>query len=255
VLELNDVSVLRSGRRILDRISLKIGRGELIALLGPNGAGKTTLLRVASGELAPDAGSAALDGRELQTYSAQELARKRSVLSQSRGIGFAYRAREVVALGRYAYAPRDPEGPDRIDHALEIVGATHLANRMYSSLSGGEAVKIDVARILAQESSIVFLDEPTNHLDVRVQYDVLALFHGLAQRGISVVAALHELNHAALFADRVVLMKSGEIVADGLSSVVLNPNLLQQVYGLPCSLAHARDGRRFIVPDLLPASM
>jgi iron complex transport system ATP-binding protein len=248
VLELNAITVFRGGRRIIEDVTLNCKAGQFTAILGPNGAGKTTLLRVMSGEMVPNAGTVCLAGRHMQGYSASELARKRSVLSQSRSVGFAYTAREVVALGRFSHGPYDPDGPERVAHAFELVGASHLASRRYDSLSGGEAVKIDVARSLAQESLVVLLDEPTNHLDARVQYDVLALFHRLTEHGIVVVAALHDLNHAALFADRVVLMNEGEVVAEGLPAIVLEPTLLQRVFGMPCSLIRTAEGRRFIVP-------
>jgi iron complex transport system ATP-binding protein len=248
VLEVEEITVSRGGRRIVDDVTLACEAGQFTAILGPNGAGKTTLLRVMSGETPPSAGSVRLGGKHLRHFSSLELARKRSVLSQNRSVGFAYTAREVVSLGRYAYGPHDPDGPERVAQALELVGASHLAGRRYETLSGGEAVKIDVARILAQESVVVLLDEPTNHLDARVQYDVLALFHRLTEHGIVVVAALHDLNHAALFADRVVLMHEGVVVADGLPSIVLEPTLLQRVYGMPCSLVRSAEGRRFIVP-------
>jgi iron complex transport system ATP-binding protein len=248
VLELQGITVFRGSRRIVDDVTLDVEAGQFTAILGPNGAGKTTLLRVMSGEAQANSGTVRFAGRHLQSFSAIELARKRSVLSQTRSVGFAYTAEEVVALGRYAYGPNDPHGPERIAQALELVGASHLAHRRYDSLSGGEAVKVDVARILAQESVMVLLDEPTNHLDARVQYDVLTLFHRLTEHGIAVVAALHDLNHAALFADRVVLMNDGIVVADGLPNIVLEPELLQRVYGMPCSLVRSAEGRRFIVP-------
>ena len=248
MLELRGVSVSAGHREILRNVDATIESGSLTVLLGPNGAGKTTLLRVMGGELRPLRGSATLDGHELHTYGPLELARRRCVLSQKRNVGFAFTAREVVALGRYAYGSGDREGSARIDEALARVGAVHLRDRSYDSLSGGEAMKVDVARVLAQGGSLVLLDEPTNHLDPRTQYDVLSLFHEFTKAGVTVVAALHDLNHAALFADRILLMKDGEIVADGLPSIVLEPSLIADVYGLPCSVVRGPNGGRFIVP-------
>ena len=248
MLELRGVTVSAGHHEILRGVDATIEPGTLTVVLGPNGAGKTTLLRVMAGELPPTHGVATLDGRELHSYGPLELARRRCVLSQKRSVGFSFTAREVVALGRYAYGAGDFHGPDRIDEALARVGAAHLRGRTYDSLSGGEAMKVDVARVIAQGGTLVLLDEPTNHLDPRTQYDVLSLFHAFTKAGITVVAALHDLNHAALFADRILLMKDGAIVADGLPSIVLDPSLLGDVYGLPCSVVRGPDGRRFIVP-------
>ncbi len=248
MLELRNVTVSAGHREILRNVDLVIEPGSLTVLLGPNGAGKTTLLRVMAGELRPIRGFATLDGREISAYGPLELARRRCVLSQKRSVGFAFTAREVVSLGRYAYGLGDHQGPGAVEAALACVGAAHLSDRAYDSLSGGEAMKVDVARVLAQGGNLVLLDEPTNHLDPGTQYDVLSLFHEFTKAGATVVAALHDLNHAALFADRILLMKDGEIVADGLPSIVLDPSLLANVYGLPCSVVRGPNGGRFIVP-------
>ncbi len=249
MLELRGVSVVTTGgRAILSDVDLEIERGALTVVLGPNGAGKTTLLRVMSGEIAPTRGTASLEGSNVRSYGPAALARKRCVLSQSRSVGFAFTAREVVALGRYAYGASDVEGSAKIDEALAVVGALDLRDRPYHLLSGGEAVKVDVARVIAQGSSIALLDEPTNHLDPRVQYDILMLFHELTKAGLTVVAALHDLNHAALFADQLLLMKDGSVVANGAPSEVLSQEMLSRVYDLPCSVARTGSGRPLVIP-------
>lgn len=221
------------------------------AILGPNGAGKSTLLRLLSGEWQPSEGRVFLKGVPLEGYTPAQLALKRAFLPQQRSLAFPYTAREVVALGRLPHQRNRPESPadrERIAWALAQTGALAWADRPYYSLSGGERTRVDLARVLAQETPILLLDEPTNHLDPRQQLEVLALAQRLAQEGRLVLAALHDLNLAALFADQLLLLMEGRLVATGTAEKLLQPALLQEVYGVPFEvLEHA--GRRLVLPS------
>jgi iron complex transport system ATP-binding protein len=251
--DLCGVTFRRGSATLVRDASLHVETGTFCAILGPNGAGKSTLLRLLAADLVPSEGTVLMQGRDLRTFGADELAGLRSVLSQTRAVSFSFRVRDVVALGRYRFV--DATGDDAaIDRALREVGALELAVRRYDSLSGGEAVRADIARILAQESQVVLLDEPTNHLDPRHQYETLHTIHRLTARGVTVVAVLHDFNAASHFADQVVLMHRGAIAAQGTPGKVLEPALIESVFGLPCAIAAAPNGRSGIIPVSAPVA-
>jgi iron complex transport system ATP-binding protein len=181
MLEARALGHARQGRWLVEGVDLKLPAGALVALLGPNGAGKSTLLRLLSGEWAPSRGEVWLGGKPLRAYTPRELALVRAFLPQHRGVAFPYTAQEVVALGRLPYG-KGPREEERVAWALAQTGALHLAHRPYPSLSGGERARVDLARILAQETPILLLDEPTNHLDPKQQMEVMALCRRLARK-------------------------------------------------------------------------
>ncbi|MFN4073892.1 MAG: ABC transporter ATP-binding protein [Thermus sp.] len=235
MLEARGLGYATGGRWLLRGVDLSLAEGEFLAILGPNGSGKTTLLRLLAGELRPTEGEVFLLGRPLEGYSPKELARARAVLSQNRKPSFPFTAYEVAFLGRLPHLWDRREGPRdhaKVGEALERTQALPLRERLFPSLSGGEAMRVEAARLLSQEPRLFLLDEPTNHLDPRYALELLILFRALAYRG-GVVAILHDLNLAALFADRVLLLKDGRAIAGGTPQDVLLPGLLEEVYGVP----------------------
>ncbi|GGN02237.1 ABC transporter ATP-binding protein [Thermus composti] len=241
----------RAGSRwLLKGVDLALREGEFLAVLGPNGSGKTTLLRLLAGELRPTEGEVFFLEKPLATYGPKELARKRAVLSQSREMAFPYTAYEVAFLGRLPHL-QGRETP--LDHqktlkALERVRGLPLKERLFTSLSGGEAMRVEAARLLNQEARLFLLDEPTNHLDPRYALELLCLFRALAYEGKGVVAVLHDLNLAGLFADRVLLLKEGRAMAYGPPQSLLHPDLLEEVYGVPFRRLGDPKGPAFLVP-------
>jgi iron complex transport system ATP-binding protein len=216
------------GLPLVDGIDLEAVSGEILAILGPNGAGKTTLLRLLSGEWAPTVGTVELLGRPLAAMTPMEQARVRAVLPQQTMLTFAFRCLDVVLMGRYAAAPGDDEGVAR--RSMQVTDSTHLADRTYPTLSGGEQTRVSLARVLAQETPVLFLDEPTASLDLRHQELVMQTLRGLADRGAVVVAVLHDLNVAARFADRVALLADGRMHAVGTTGEVLTGPIVEAVY-------------------------
>ena len=251
------VQFSRDGRRILGDIDLKIGAGELVALVGPNGAGKTTLLQLLSGELKPQRGRVALDGRSLQTILPLELARRRAVLPQSSHVVFGITVAELVAIGRSAVS--GSQGDDPVcAQVIAMMGLSEFASRDVRRLSGGEIQRVQFARVVAQvwpapgdtASRFLLLDEPVSNLDPAFQESVLGWARRLADRGFGLAVTLHDLNHAARLADRVVLLDRGRIAQSGPPEAVLNAEAVERVYGLPMvSVPHPRTG----IPVLLPA--
>jgi len=251
VLTAEGVVVRREGRAVLDRAELIVHAGELVALVGPNGAGKSTLLGVLAGDIAPESGEANLLGRPFPEWTIAALARQRSVLLQDNQVAFPFTVREVVQMGRAPWrgTVREQEDEQAVQESMLQADVAALAPRRVPSLSGGERARVGFARTLASRTGALLLDEPTAALDIAHQESVLRLAREHADRGDAVVVVLHELNLAAAYADRVVLLRAGRIVASGTPSEVLTAQRVSEVYEHPVEIiAHPRTGRPVIVP-------
>lgn len=220
-----------SQRLILDHINLSIKPGQFVGLIGPNGSGKTSLLSLLGGLRKPSSGSVKMNGKNIQQISRRHLARQLAFVSQHNQaleqIDVAY----IVNLGRTPYlSPFEPQTneDDRIiQQSLDLVGLSGFEKRKWTSLSGGEQQRVQLARALAQQPSILLLDEPTNHLDIHHQLNLLNL---VSQLGLTIVAALHDLNHAAMFCDRIVILQNGQIKADNIPESVLTRTHIQDIF-------------------------
>ena len=240
------------GRQVLDAVDIEVARGEFVAVVGPNGAGKSTLLRVLVGFQRASGGEVEVDGRGLRAWSARQRARRVAFVEQESS-GFAdLLVSELVALGRLpAHPPWRSAGAGEaaaVSHALAAVDLTEHADRSMSQLSGGERRRALLARALAQDTELIVLDEPTNHLDIRHQH---ALLRRVRTLGRTVVAALHDLDTALVYADRVVMVSDGQVVATGPAAEVLRPDLVESVFGVPAAhVRHPVTGRtRLVVGD------
>jgi iron complex transport system ATP-binding protein len=235
----------------LSGVTLTIAPGEFVGLIGPNGSGKTTLLRCLSGLLAPHGGAVLLDGRALAGWRPAELARRVGVVAQGDGAAFEFTVGQVVAMGRYPHRRRwQPETADdrqAVAAALAQTGLTSLAERPVTALSGGERQRVALARALAQEPQTLLLDEVTAHLDLGYQAEILALLRRLnADRGLTIVAVLHDLNLAARACQRLLLLSGGRILAAGSPAEVLTPANLLSAYGVRTEVAPGRDGQLLV---------
>lgn len=239
-----------ASRAAVDGVSLTIGAG-CTALLGPNGAGKSTLLRLLLGTLEPEAGEARFAGRRLAEWPRDALARLVGVLPQGEDSPFPMTVRECVAMGRYPHlGPWRREGPEdraAIARALERTDVAELADRSMHALSGGERQRARLARALAQEPMAFALDEPTAALDVRHEMAIFELLRELAAGGTTVLLVTHNLNLAARYADRLVLMDRGRVVAAGPPDDVLRRDVVEQVYGWPVEIVR-HQGAPQVVP-------
>ena len=239
--ELRGVGLDYGLRTILDGLDLDIAAGERVAILGPNGAGKSTLLRVLIGQAAGRRGSVRLDGRPLEAYPREMLARRVAVVPGEVSLPFAARVEDVVALGRipHEHPFRGLRDADHraVETAIERVGIGELVGRDARQLSLGERQLVVMAMALAQSPRVLILDEPTVHLDLRHQVDVMELLVQLNERdGMGVIAVLHDLVLAAHFFPRLVLLDHGRLVADGSPDVVLSPARIRAVYGVDPAL-------------------
>ena len=235
MIELRGVTVELGGTAVVDRVDAIVERGEWLALIGPNGAGKTTLLR-AIARLVPFSGEISLDGRPAPELARGELARLVAVVPQEPSTPPWMTVAEYVLLGRTPHlGPLAREGArdrDAAGRALARLDLLAFVERRLGTLSGGEKQRVVVARALAQEASIVLLDEPTAALDIGHQQQALELLDGLRERqGLTLVAAMHDLTLAAQYADRVLLLSRGRIVADGTPGEVLTEDALAEHYG------------------------
>jgi iron complex transport system ATP-binding protein len=243
------VGVDLDGTTVLDDITIDVVPGEVLVLVGPNGAGKSTLLAVLSGERRPSRGTVAFDGRELGGIRATELARLRSVLTQENTVSFPFRVAEVVAMGRAPWARMTESRDDvaAVTEAMDAADIRHLAERRYTSLSGGEKARVSLARVLAQRAGTIFLDEPTAALDLRHQEEVMRRARALADAGRAVVVVLHDLSLASAYADRLALISDGRLESLGAPAEVLTEERVERVYGLAVEL-HLVSGRPVVVP-------
>lgn len=221
-------------RPVLSAVSLSVRAGEVLALIGPNGAGKTTLLRAMARQLRLTAGAVLLDGVQLWTRGPQWVARRVALASQGRALDRPLTVTEAVALGRAPHRgwllPWNTEDQDAIRRAIARVGLGALADRAVTELSAGEAQRVVLARALAQEPAVLLVDEPTSHLDLRYQGEILDRLRQLAREGMGVILAIHDLNLAGLWADRIALLAKGRLMAVGTPEEVLTPEGLLAAY-------------------------
>jgi iron complex transport system ATP-binding protein len=240
------LSVQIGASRLLDAIDLDIAPGTVVGICGPNGSGKTTLLRCIHRAQRPQRGTVLIDGTDIADRSARELARLVGVVLQERSDDLDFTVRDMVSMGREPHK-RFLDGFDRTDHrlvddALDRVALQPLADRPFRTLSGGERQRALVARALAQQTTLLLLDEPTNHLDVRFQLETLELIRSL---GITVIAALHDLQLAARFCDRIHLIERGRLVASGRPADVITTTSILEVFGVEAAI-HEVGGRLFL---------
>jgi iron complex transport system ATP-binding protein len=239
----------------LSGIDLAVRTGEFVGLLGANGAGKSTLLMTLAGHLKPLAGEALLQGQAVSRLPARKVARLLAYLPQHPAADGDFTVREVVDMGRHPYQRglglhRNPEDVSAVQHAMRVTSVAHLAEERMGRLSGGQRQRVRLAQAIAQEPSVLLLDEPTSWLDLRYQLELMGLLQQLAlSEGVAVVAVLHDLNQAAQFCSRLVLLADEGVLSDGLPREVLTAGALEKAYGVKALI---ESHPRLDVPVVLP---
>jgi len=234
--EARNLTVIRSHATLLDDVSAGVGAGEIVGVVGPNGAGKTSLLRALAGDITPTSGSVRVAGRDPVATPLAELSRIRAYLEPYQPSDVVFTVGEVVAMGRrpLRHTALDSQEHDAVVAAsMADVDVGHLAERALSTLSTGERQRVGLARILAQQASVMLLDEPTSALDVGHQEMVMGTLRRVARMGVAVVIAIHDLNLAAAHADRIAVLSEGRLSADGEPWDTLRADLLSEVYAQP----------------------
>lgn len=244
LIEARNISVEIHGKKLLADVSLEMRTGEILAVLGQNGAGKSTLRKVLCGDLIPAAGEVSMNSKPLENWSLAERARVRAVLPQDSTLNFPFTVTEVVLMGRAPHI-RGAEGARDYEIsrlALEATEAAHLAERLYPTLSGGERQRVQLARVLAQiwertdEPRYLLLDEPTANLDIAHQHGTLKIARNLAKENVAVLVILHDLNLAAQYADRVLILKNGRVAAHGTPQEIFNEATIEKTFDLPVTI-------------------
>ena len=235
-------------RPIVDQINLTLQAGEILAVLGPNGAGKSTLFKILAGDIPCKHGSIGYNGTPISSLTSRQLAEVRAVMPQHTTVNFPFTAKEVVELGLFSAQSKNPSVLVR--EVMEATRTSHLKDAQFQRLSGGEKQRVQLARVLVQIweqkpfPRFLLLDEPTSSLDIAQQHAVLGILRQLTQRNIGILIILHELNLAAHYADRIVLLKDGLVTQCGPVREVLKEETLQQVFDHPIDiLRHPQTGR------------
>jgi iron complex transport system ATP-binding protein len=237
LLEVSAISAGYDGKPVISELSLRANPGDFIGLIGPNGSGKSTLIRVLSRVLAPIAGRALLEGENIWEKGAAWAARRMAVIPQESPLAFDYRVAEMVLMGRSPHLGRFAlEGESDLEIArecLKLTKAEDLAEKSFNALSGGERQRVTIARALAQQPRLLLADEPIAHLDISYQLQILELLRRLAKtRGLLVLSALHELNLAASYCDRLLLLAGGRLLSAGTPGEVITPENIRRAYGV-----------------------
>jgi iron complex transport system ATP-binding protein len=234
-----EISVRLGGRTILDNVAVTLPPNEFVALVGPNGAGKTTLIKALAG-LIPCFGKVEIEGRDRSTMKARDRAKALAYLPQGHDFSWPLPAAEIVALGRFPHAdpfsPVTPEDREAVTQALELTGTKALATRIVTTLSGGERARIALARVLATQARIVLADEPTMSLDPRHQFVVMEILRHTARLRGAALAVVHDLSLAARYADRVMILEKGRIVAEGRPAETLTPDRIAKIFGVEADM-------------------
>jgi len=246
-LEARALTYRAAGRSLVEEASFALEPGTLTVLIGPNGAGKTTLLRLALGLLAADSGEALIGDGAARALSPRERARRAAYLPQARPLVWPQPVRDIVALGRYAHGGTperlSPADAAAVDRAIAACGLQGFEERAADTLSGGEMSRVHLARALAAEAPVLVADEPVAALDPRFQHEVLGIFVAAARRGTAVLTVIHDLALAARYADRLLWMKEGRLVADGAPAATLAPGRLAEVFGIEAAVSDGAGGR------------
>jgi iron complex transport system ATP-binding protein len=256
MLEAKDLSFKIAGKHLLQSASVNFRANAFHVIMGANGAGKSTLLKLMAGDIQPTTGEVLFDSKDLRNYTRLQLARRRGVLSQHYNITFPITAGEMVMMGRYPYFDNIPNQKDITiqQQAMKLMGVEAFYDRDYNTLSGGEAQKVQMSRVLSQvwqeenpESKIIFLDEPVSYLDIKYQYQLLQVAKDLCQKNITVIAILHDINLAISFADRLLLMKHGVIKYDLTSIAEISTEMLEDVFDVKLRLLHPKGHKPVVI--------
>lgn len=232
-MKINGLDFSYGSKSIVEDISINVDKGEFVGLIGPNGSGKSTILKNLYRALVPNSGTILLDGEDLIKMNYKKSAQKLAVVGQENEIPFDFSVEEIVAMGRSPHKKLfdiDNENDKyMVHHALEHLGMEDMEKRDYKTLSGGEKQRVLIARAVAQESDFWILDEPTNHLDISYQ---MQIFDFVKRLNVTVLAAIHDLNMAALYCDRIYVLKNGKIALCGTPEEILTPENIFDVYGV-----------------------
>ena len=250
IIELKNLSIGYGNKSVLQDVNAKINKGEIVGIIGCNGAGKSTLLKTIRGLLPKQSGEILYFGRKLESFSEKELAREVAYLQQNVEVGFGYTGKDIVLAGRYPYM-KWWKGESISDEELalkcmEYTGTKELAERPVNEVSGGQKQRILLAKVLAQQTPILFLDEPTTGLDMVYQEEIFRFSKALAKMGKTLLMVVHELNLAAKYCSRIILLGEGTVIADGRPDNVFTEKILSKAYNAPVRVIRSHNTNEII---------
>ena len=250
IIELKNLSIGYGNKSVLQDVNAKINKGEIVGIIGCNGAGKSTLLKTIRGLLPKQSGEILYFGRKLESFSEKELAREVAYLQQNVEVGFGYTGNDIVLAGRYPYM-KWWKGESISDEELalkcmEYTGTKELAERPVNEVSGGQKQRILLAKVLAQQTPILFLDEPTTGLDMVYQEEIFRFSQALAEMGKTILMVVHELNLAAKYCSRIILLGEGTVIADGRPDNVFTEKILSKAYNAPVRVIRSHNTNEII---------
>jgi iron complex transport system ATP-binding protein len=256
MIEATSLSYQVSGKYLVKPLSVTFHAGEMAVIMGANGAGKSTFLKLLTGALKPSSGNVLYKSKDLSAYASEELARERAVLSQSYQLNFPITVADIIMMGRYPYFNTSPTLYDQaiFDAAVHTLGIKHLLDRDYNTLSGGEAQKVQMARVLAQvwqkkgdKPKALYLDEPVSSLDMKYQHEILGIAKRFADAGNAVIAVLHDVNLAIQYADKIYFMKDGELQYSYTAGGDIDIESLYKVFDVRFESLKNTSGRQILV--------
>ena len=250
IIELKNLSIGYCNKSVLQDVNAKINKGEIVGIIGCNGAGKSTLLKTIRGLLPKQSGEILYFGRKVESFSEKELAREVAYLQQNVEVGFGYTGKDIVLAGRYPYM-KWWKGESISDEELalkcmEYTGTKELAERPVNEVSGGQKQRILLAKVLAQQTPILFLDEPTTGLDMVYQEEIFRFSKALAEMGKTILMVVHELNLAAKYCSRIILLGEGTVIADGRPDNVFTEKILSKAYNAPVRVIRSHNTNEII---------
>ena len=250
IIELKNLSIGYGNKSVLQDVNAKINKGEIVGIIGCNGAGKSTLLKTIRGLLPKQSGEILNFGRKVESFSEKELAREVAYLQQNVEVGFGYTGKDIVLAGRYPYM-KWWKGESISDEELalkcmEYTGTKELAERPVNEVSGGQKQRILLAKVLAQQTPILFLDEPTTGLDMVYQEEIFRFSKALAEMGKTILMVVHELNLAAKYCSRIILLGEGTVIADGRPDNVFTEKILSKAYNAPVRVIRSHNTNEII---------
>lgn len=247
-LEINNLEYGYYGENVIQDINMKIDKGEFVGIIGGNGSGKSTILKCIYGALKPRKGVIYIDNTDIMSMSSVDIARKIAVVSQENDMNFDFSVEEMVLMGRIphkTFFQADTNEDIKITiEALQKTGMYPLKDRSFKSLSGGEKQRVIIARAIAQQADLMILDEPTNHLDICYQ---LQIFETVKSLGITVLAAIHDLNLASLYCDRIYALKNGNIFARGTPEEILTVQFIRELFGVECEIGISKHTGKTVI--------
>ncbi|MEH7385072.1 ABC transporter ATP-binding protein [Bacillus sp. JJ1521] len=232
-LQVENINFSLDEKQIIEDMNLYVSEGEFVGIIGPNGSGKSTLLKNIYRALKPDSGVVFLDGENITKMNPKTAAKKIGVVGQENVVPFDFKVEEIIAMGRSPYKGffdgDSKQDKEIVANAIQQIGMSQMGKRNFSNLSGGEKQRVLLGRVLAQQTELLLLDEPTNHLDIQHQLQIFDLIKGL---GVTVLSAIHDLNLAAIYCDRLYVVKDGRMLMAGTPEEVLRPESIYEIFGV-----------------------